>query len=68
MDIVYWFDADGQVTKETLDLDFDGKVDDTLYFEKGKKIRSEKDLDGDGRSTPGTTTTATRSWSARSAT
>jgi len=49
VDIVYFFDADGQVTKETLDLDYDGKVDDTLYFEKGKKVRSEKDLDGDGR-------------------
>src|SRR6476469_7240903 len=41
--------ADGQVSKETLDLDDDGKVDDTLYYEKGKKVRSEKDLDGDGR-------------------
>jgi hypothetical protein len=49
VDIVYSFDADGQVMKETLDLDYDGKVDDTLYFEKGKKVRSEKDLDGDGR-------------------
>ena len=49
VDVVYFFDADGQVTKETLDLDYDGKVDDTLYFEKGKKVRSEKDLDGDGR-------------------
>ncbi len=49
VDIVYFFDADGQVTKETMDLDYDGKVDDTLYFEKGKKVRSEKDLDGDGR-------------------
>ena len=49
VDIVYYFDADGQVTKETLDLDYDGKVDDTIYFEKGKKVRSEKDLDGDGR-------------------
>ena len=49
VDIVYWFDADGQVTRETMDLDFDGKVDDTLFFEKGKKVRSEKDLDGDGR-------------------
>jgi len=49
VDIAYVFDADGQVTKETLDLDYDGKVDDTLYFEKGKKVRSEKDLDGDGR-------------------
>ena len=49
VDIVYYFDAEGQVTKETLDLDFDGKVDDTLFFEKGKKVRSEKDLDGDGR-------------------
>jgi len=49
VDIVYFFDADGVVTKETLDLDYDGKVDDTLYFEKGKKVRSEKDLDGDGR-------------------
>jgi hypothetical protein len=49
VDVVYYFDADGQVSKETLDLDFDGKVDDTLYFEKGKKVRSEKDLDGDGR-------------------
>jgi len=49
VDIVYWFDAEGQVTKETMDLDFDGKVDDTLFFEKGKKVRSEKDLDGDGR-------------------
>ena len=49
VDIVYFFDSDGQVMKETLDLDYDGKVDDTLYFEKGKKVRSEKDLDGDGR-------------------
>jgi len=49
VDVVYYFDADGQVTKETLDLDYDGKIDDTLYFEKGKKVRSEKDLDGDGR-------------------
>jgi hypothetical protein len=49
VDIVHFFDADGQVTRETMDLDYDGKVDDTLYFEKGKKVRSEKDLDGDGR-------------------
>jgi hypothetical protein len=49
VDIVDWFDADGQLVKETLDLDYDGKVDDTLYFEKGKRVRSEKDLDGDGR-------------------
>lgn len=49
VDIVDWYDADGQLVKETLDLDYDGKVDDTLYFEKGKRVRAEKDLDGDGR-------------------
>ena len=49
VDIVDWFSESGEIIKETLDLDFDGKVDDTIYFEKGKKIRTEKDLDGDGR-------------------
>jgi hypothetical protein len=49
VDLVDWYDEGGQVVKETLDLDYDGKVDDTLFFEKGKKVRSEKDLDGDGR-------------------
>ena len=49
VDIVQWFNESGEIVKETLDLDYDGKVDDTIYFEKGKKIRTEKDLDGDGR-------------------
>ena len=68
VDIVYYFDAEGQVTKETLDLDFDGKVDDTLFFEKGKKVRSEK---RPGRRRAGRyleLLREARSWSARSGT
>jgi len=49
VDLVQWFNDQGELTKETLDLDYDGKVDATLYYEKGKKVRTEKDLDGDGR-------------------
>src|SRR4029453_12789148 len=49
VDIVDYFDEAGQGPRETLALDYDGKVDSTLYFEKGKRTRSEKGLDGDGR-------------------
>jgi hypothetical protein len=49
VDIVDWYDADGNVVRETLDLDYDGKVDETVFFEKGQKTRSESDLDGDGK-------------------
>ena len=49
VDIVYFFDADGQVTKETLDLDYDGKVDDWEYWENGAIDRIGEDLDGDGQ-------------------
>jgi hypothetical protein len=49
VDLVQWFNENGELVKETLDLDYDGKVDATIYYEKGKKIRTEKDLDGDGR-------------------
>ena len=56
VDIIHVFDADGQVSEETLDLDYDGKVDDTLYFEKGKRSARRRTSTATAGSTPGATT------------
>ena len=67
VDIVYFFDADEQVTKETLDLDFDGKVDDTSTSRRARRSARSRTSTATAGSTPGSTTRR-RSSSARSGT
>src|SRR2546430_13308577 len=42
-----FYDDAGQVTKIVYDMDFDGRADVTLIFEKGQLVRKEYDLDFD---------------------
>lgn len=48
IDIKRFFAADGLVTREEWDADYDGKVDEVRIFKQGKIARSDRDLDNDG--------------------
>jgi hypothetical protein len=37
------------VSREALDLDFDGKVDEVIFYEKGVVVRKERNLTSAGR-------------------
>lgn len=49
VDITQYYDAREQKARESLDQDFDGKVDSVLFFEKGLNVRTERDVDGNGK-------------------
>jgi hypothetical protein len=49
VDIVTFYDSNGKVAKEELDLDFDGTFDETVYYEAGKLVRKEYDRNHDGK-------------------
>ena len=49
MDIIYSYGPGGMLMTEDFDLDFDGKFDERVYYQDGKKVRMERDMDGDGR-------------------
>ncbi|MBL9039244.1 MAG: hypothetical protein JNG84_12060 [Archangium sp.] len=49
VDIARSYDEKEALTVEKLDLDFDGRVDQVNYFEKGVVVRKERDLSSAGR-------------------
>lgn len=49
VDIKRLFEADGKVSREEWDADYDGRVDKVSVYDEGKIVRSERDLDNDGR-------------------
>jgi hypothetical protein len=49
VDVVTYYDKEGRVAKEEIDLDFDGKFDETVFYEVGKVVRKEYDRNGDGK-------------------
>lgn len=48
IDVRTWFDSSGQIEKEEMDGDFDGRVDWTDHYQGGKRVLSEVDTDYDG--------------------
>lgn len=49
VDIWRYFDDNGMAEKEEWDTDYDGKIDETRFFEGGVIVRSERDRNNDGR-------------------
>jgi hypothetical protein len=49
VDIARTYDENEQLSVEKLDLDFDGKIDQVNYFEKGVVVRKERDLTASGK-------------------
>jgi hypothetical protein len=49
VDVVTYYDKEGRVAKEEIDLDFNGKFDETIVYEAGKVVRKEYDRNGDGK-------------------
>jgi hypothetical protein len=49
IDVWEWYDADGNLEKQAIDFDFDGKPDVVLYFEKGQLVRKEMAFGFDGK-------------------
>lgn len=47
VDIVQYYDEQGEMNMEEMDLDFDGKFDRKVYYQGGKKVRVEMDQDYD---------------------
>ena len=43
------YEPDGSLSRVAYDLDFDGRPDVTLYFEKDQLVRKERDTNGDGK-------------------
>jgi len=48
IDFIRWYDDKGQVTKESNDTDFDGKVDVVTDYENGRKNKEERAFDAKG--------------------
>lgn len=48
-DIWTYYDNNGNITLEEIDLDFDGKIDMTAYRQNGKVVREEYDTNFDGK-------------------
>jgi hypothetical protein len=44
-----YFDADGNLSRQVYDMDFDGKPDVALYFEKSQLVRKEYGFGFDGK-------------------
>jgi hypothetical protein len=49
IDVWEWYDAEGNLEKQIIDFDFDGKPDVVLYFEKGQLVRKEYAFGFDGK-------------------
>ncbi|MGQ0506396.1 MAG: hypothetical protein ACT4TC_13875 [Myxococcaceae bacterium] len=49
VDITRTYGDNEAIDKEALDLDFDGKVDQRNYYEKGVIVRKDRDLDYNGK-------------------
>ncbi len=49
IDVWEWYDAAGNLEKQVVDFDFDGKPDVVLYFEKGQLVRKEFAFGFDGK-------------------
>ena len=49
VDVRSWFDASGQLEKEEMDGDFDGRVDWVDHYQGGKRVLSKVDTDYDGQ-------------------
>lgn len=48
VDVRSWFDLSGQLEKEEMDGDFDGRVDWVDHYQGGKRVLSKVDTDYDG--------------------
>ena len=49
IDIVRSYNDAGQLSQEVLDLDFDGRPDQTNFYENGVIVKKERDLNYDGK-------------------
>lgn len=49
-DVVSFFDEDGNLEREEMDSDYDGRFDWTDHYQKGWRVMSEYDTDSDGKS------------------
>lgn len=49
LDVTTWFDDNGEVVKEEMDLDYDGRADKIRYLKKGKVEREELSSRFDGQ-------------------
>ncbi len=49
VDLVREYDDHQNVSKETVDLDFDGRMDEASFYKDGALVRKEVDLNMDGR-------------------
>jgi len=47
--IFYYNETGAQTTLEEFDVDWDGHIDETVYYVNGKKVRSEFDTNFDGK-------------------
>ncbi len=48
-DVITLFDADGNLSREDMDSDYDGQFDWTDHYKKGLRVMSEYDTDADGK-------------------
>jgi len=48
-DVISFFDEDGDLEREEMDSDYDGRFDWTDHYKGGKRVMSEYDTDYDGR-------------------
>lgn len=51
VDVWEYYDDEGNLEKQVVDLDFDGKPDVVMYFEKGQLVRKESAFGFDGKPT-----------------
>jgi antitoxin component YwqK of YwqJK toxin-antitoxin module len=49
LDIWKYYNDKGDLVKECFDLDFDGRTDECVFYEKGVAVRKELDLNFDGK-------------------
>ena len=48
-DVISLFDSEGNLEREELDADYDGKFDWIDHYQKGERVMSEYDTDADGK-------------------
>jgi hypothetical protein len=49
IDVISLFDPEGNLEREELDADYDGKFDWIDHYQKGERVMSEYDTDADGK-------------------
>ena len=49
IDYTVGYDADNRKTREEMDFNFDGRMDDFYFFKEGELVRQEVDSNFDGR-------------------